>query len=113
MANEDLRMFFKEKQVRQWEVADLLGYNESVMVKHLRYEFPEEIKQRIYLCINEFLQGKTPDTSFYTAYIAKRSKKLHEENMKRRRTPDSSYINNYANKIIKDVAFIEEMRRYL
>ena len=106
-------MSFHKKQVRQWEVADLLGYNESLFSRHLRYELPEEIKQKICLCIDEFLQGKTPDTSFYTTYIAKKSKKLHEENMKRRRTSDSSYINNYANKVIKDVAFIEEMRRYV
>ena len=53
MKNLDIRKKLKEVNVKQWELADKLGIAEMTLVRKLRYEFPEEEKQRIFAIINE------------------------------------------------------------
>lgn len=45
--NEDIRNFFKEKKLKQWQVADLMGIREDALSKKLRYELDQEEKQKI------------------------------------------------------------------
>lgn len=46
-ANLDLRQAMKEANIKQWQIADLMGYSEATLVRKLRKELPEEEKQVI------------------------------------------------------------------
>lgn len=47
MKNALIREALKEYNLKQWELADLLGISEYTLCKRLRKELPEEEKKRI------------------------------------------------------------------
>ncbi|KNZ41446.1 hypothetical protein [Acetobacterium bakii] len=47
MTNIDLRTQMKKEGVRQWQVAEVLNFNESVFSRKMRKELPDEEKQQI------------------------------------------------------------------
>lgn len=47
MANKDIRMVLFETGVKQWEVADILGVQDTSISRKLRHELPPEEKERI------------------------------------------------------------------
>lgn len=47
MNNLRIRIAMTEKNVRQWELARLMGVSESVLSRRLREELPEEEQDRI------------------------------------------------------------------
>ena len=53
MKNLDIRRKLKEAKIMQWQVADVLGVSEMTLVRKLRYELPEEEKQKIFEKIEE------------------------------------------------------------
>lgn len=46
-ANLDLRQAMKEANIKQWQIADLMGYSEATLVRKLRKELSEKEKQVI------------------------------------------------------------------
>jgi hypothetical protein len=58
MKNLDIRTKLKEANIKQWELADQLGIAEMTLVRKLRYELPEEEKQKIFLIIAELTTAK-------------------------------------------------------
>ena len=56
-ANEEIRRAIKEKGIKQWEVADLLGIGETSLVRKLRKELPEKEKERILTVIENLGEG--------------------------------------------------------
>ncbi len=53
MENLEIRRKLKETKVMQWQVADALNISEMTLVRKLRYELPEEEKQKIFSVIEE------------------------------------------------------------
>lgn len=47
MANKDIRMALFETGVKQWEVADILGVQDTSISRKLRHELPSEEKESI------------------------------------------------------------------
>lgn len=47
MANEDIRLFAKEKGVFLWEIANYLGVSEPTMTRKMRGELPESEKEKL------------------------------------------------------------------
>lgn len=58
MKNLEIRRKLKETKVMQWQVADELGVSEMTLVRKLRYELPEEEKQKIFSIIDKILGAK-------------------------------------------------------
>lgn len=58
MKNLDIRTKLKEANIKQWELADQLGIAEMTLVRKLRYELPEEEKQKIFSIIEELATAK-------------------------------------------------------
>lgn len=58
MENLEIRRKLKETKVMQWQVADKLGVSEMTLVRKLRYELPEEEKQKIFSVIEEIAVEK-------------------------------------------------------
>lgn len=56
--NMEIRRKLKETKVMQWQVADKLGVSEMTLVRKLRYELPEEEKQKIFSVIDEIAVEK-------------------------------------------------------
>ena len=52
MANADIRNAIKKKNVYQYQVAEKLGVTEWTLVRWLRKEVPEELKQKILKTVN-------------------------------------------------------------
>lgn len=52
-ANEDIRTALYENGVKQWQVADKLGYAEPYLSKLMRKEMPTSYKKRILAAITE------------------------------------------------------------
>lgn len=50
--NEDVKALFKEKNVRQWQVAEALGMHESSLSRKLRKEIDLETKLMIFDAVN-------------------------------------------------------------
>ena len=51
--NEDVKALFKEKNVRQWQVAEALGMHESSLSRTLRKEVDLETKLKIFDAVNK------------------------------------------------------------
>ena len=45
-ANEDIRNTLQVLGVRQWELAAAVGVGEVTMVRKLRHELPDEVKEK-------------------------------------------------------------------
>ncbi len=58
MINEDIRTAAKAAGVRLWMVADRLGLTDSSFSRKLRFELPDEEKQKILKIIDE-LKGNS------------------------------------------------------
>lgn len=57
-ANNDLRMKAKEAGVRFWEIADEMKISEPTMTRILRYELPEQEKEKILRIIEDLAAKK-------------------------------------------------------
>lgn len=57
MCNMDLRQKAKEKDVFFWQIAEKLGVSEATMTRRLRFELPEQEKQK-YLSIIDKLSAE-------------------------------------------------------
>ena len=53
MCNQDIRELAKSKNVPLWKIANSLGITDSTFSKKLRFELPNETKQKIESIINE------------------------------------------------------------
>ncbi len=53
MFNTDVRAYAKEKGVKLWQIAKVLGISEPTMTRKLRSELPEPEKQTFRRIINE------------------------------------------------------------
>ena len=53
MYNLEIREAIKNGNLKQYEVAKLLGISEFTLVRHLRYELPQEEKTKILNIIKE------------------------------------------------------------
>lgn len=51
--NKRIRLALIENDMRQWELADILGYSESKVCRMLRKEMPEEEQEKIIKRIKE------------------------------------------------------------
>lgn len=102
--NQDLKEYFKKKRVFQWEVADIFGYSEAGFARRLRDEFPDNIKEQIKQCIDDYLQNKTPNTKFFHDYIKSISKSKIKQTRKQK-------LKNYDKDVIKDILYYEELNR--
>ena len=56
MTNMEIRIEMTKKNLKQWQVADLLGISESVFSRKLRQEMPDDEKQQILKVIRNFRQ---------------------------------------------------------
>lgn len=52
MANENVKIFAKEKKVYLWRVAEHMGIQDSALSRKLRKELPPEEKERILAAID-------------------------------------------------------------
>lgn len=52
-ANQDIRKAIKNADLKHWEVAELIGFSETTLVRKLRKELPEEEKKNILKIISE------------------------------------------------------------
>ena len=52
-ANVDIRAAAKREKVFLWQIADALNINESMFIRKLRKELPEEMKERVFRVIEE------------------------------------------------------------
>lgn len=46
-ANQEIRKFIKDNNLKHYEVANMLGIGETTLVRKLRIELPEEEKENI------------------------------------------------------------------
>ena len=52
-ANVDIRAAAKREKVFLWQIANALNINESMFIRKLRKELPEEMKERVFRVIEE------------------------------------------------------------
>lgn len=53
MTNKKIRIAMIEHNLKQWELAELLGIDESVFCRKMRKELPEDEQNRIVSLINK------------------------------------------------------------
>lgn len=53
MNNKDIRQEIKKSKLFQWQVAEVIGINESAFSRKLRYELSKEEKQEIFSVIEK------------------------------------------------------------
>ena len=112
--NEDLRKYLKQKEVRHWEIASLFGYSRTHFSKCLQKELPEDIKDKIKKCVDNYVNGVVSDTSFFKEYCKRTFEKerIRSERQrtleKQRRFNEQMHTDDYTNKILRDVASYEE-----
>lgn len=51
--NQKVRFALLENNMKQWELADLMGVSEAVLSRRLRKELPEEEQERIVALIRK------------------------------------------------------------
>lgn len=51
--NQKVRFALLENNMKQWELADLMGISEAVLSRRLRKELPEEEQERIVALIRK------------------------------------------------------------
>lgn len=51
--NQKVRFALLENNMKQWELADLMGVSETVLSRRLRKELPEEEQERIVALIRK------------------------------------------------------------
>ena len=57
-ANTDIREYAKTKGIKLWQVAGALHIYDSNLSRKLRFELPQEEKERIFAIIDELAQQK-------------------------------------------------------
>mgnify|MGYP003301290395 CR=1 FL=1 len=53
MKNTDIRAELEKRNIKVWELADLLSISESTIIRWLRHELPEDKKNQIIKTIRE------------------------------------------------------------
>lgn len=53
MNNAEIRIFTKNSKVRLWQVAEVLGIQDSALSRKMRHELPPDEKQKILAIIEE------------------------------------------------------------
>lgn len=53
MNNQEIRQAAKTANIRLWRIADKLGISDQTLCRRMRYELPEDEKQKILDIINE------------------------------------------------------------
>ena len=53
MTNERIRKVMKDKNLKQWQVAEMIGVSETTMVRKMRNELPKAEQDRIIRMIKE------------------------------------------------------------
>lgn len=61
MKNVEIRSSAKNKNVRMWEIADALHIQDSALSRKLRYELPQEEKEKILAIIDRLAKRRTDD----------------------------------------------------
>ena len=56
MCNQDIKEYAKRQNVKLWQIANALNINDGNFSRKLRFEFPEEEKQRIKKIIDELAE---------------------------------------------------------
>lgn len=56
--NKMIRFTLKESNMKQWELADLLGISDQTLVRRLRHELPMEEQLRIVKLIKESINKR-------------------------------------------------------
>lgn len=54
MNNIEIRLELTKKNMKQWQLAELLGVSESVICRRLRKELPKEEKEKILTVIKNY-----------------------------------------------------------
>ncbi len=57
-ANADIRARAKAKGIKLWQLAEQLHINDGNLSRKLRFELPQEEKERIFAIIDELAQQK-------------------------------------------------------
>lgn len=57
-ANTDIRECAKTKDIKLWQIAEALCMQDTNFSKKLRFELPQEEKERIFAIIDELAQQK-------------------------------------------------------
>ena len=60
-ANADIRSALQVLGVRQWELAAAVGIGEIAMVKKLRHELPEDVKEKYMTVIFNIAKERTAE----------------------------------------------------
>ena len=56
--NKDIRAYAKQHNVKLWEIAARLGMYDTTLSKKLRFELPEEMKNKIRVTVDEIASEK-------------------------------------------------------
>lgn len=56
MCNNDIKEYAKKHNVKLWRIANVLNINDGNLSRKLRFELPEEEKQKIYKIIDELAE---------------------------------------------------------
>lgn len=59
MTNKSIRIALLTNDLKQWELAKLLGMHEAALSRKLRFELPQEEQKRIIEIIYQAKGGKT------------------------------------------------------
>lgn len=61
-ANEDIRIALGENGIKQWELAERIGYSSFYFSAKLRKELPKEEKEKVFIAIQELIDEKEIET---------------------------------------------------
>ena len=57
--NKDIRQALAARNLKQWQLAEVLGIREEALSKMLRYELPDDEKQKMLEAINQIKEATT------------------------------------------------------
>lgn len=58
MNNKEIRAAVKQHKVKMWEIAEVLGIQDSAFSRKLRHELPDAEKERILSIISQLVQRR-------------------------------------------------------
>lgn len=58
-ANKDIREMMEQNNIRLWQIADVLGIQDSALCRKLRHELADTEKEHYKKIINQIIKGGT------------------------------------------------------
>lgn len=99
--NLDVRSLMLKNDLKQWRVAEAIGYSEYHFSRIMRVELPQDFKKALVDVIEKLGSGQQPDLTVINAIRSNRKTK----NAAKRKVNEDSYADRYADRVLAELEY--------